>query len=125
MKKKRPTISFNLPFIFGEKVSVSKAHQYNTKWGKITGAELAEMKLKDFLKDGYRFVLEGKIGPHKLWIATHDEDYQQIRMKYKNDLVVHPMQFINLFRGGPRELEIENILVPAALLGATVTVIQS
>ena len=111
----RNKISFALPLKFGELV-LSKAHKYDTRWIRLTGPEILNFKIKDLLGD-IHLVFEGKAGNKRLWIVTHQEEYEQIKLKYRDDLVIHVRQIYRSL--GDLEV-VQSILVPAAMLGAQV-----
>lgn len=111
--KRRQKISFSLPLVFGEAI-VSKVHKYDTQWVRLTGQELAEIKIKDLIGDVH-FVLEGKTNDKRLWIVTHDDEYQQIRAKYPKDLVMHVGQIYKTFVDPGI---VESLLLPIGILEA-------
>lgn len=73
------------------------------KWQPILPEEILEMKLGDFLCQRYLF--EFKHGKHRYFVCTHAKDYDAIKMKYPEGVVINLKDVIGLWTGNFRAEE--------------------
>ncbi len=123
MKEKTP-INFTIPLVFGEKhqCQIEKVFKYNQRWEVLTKAELLDLKISDLFNVNGRFCIEGKLNDGQVFrVVSFDEDYQQVRFKFPNDLAIHLSQLYKIFQKTcDIETALPRILLPLGILNASI-----
>jgi hypothetical protein len=115
------TIEFNLPLRFGDKAEARRAWSYTTKWEALTKDDLMRMTIGSFALGEGRFIVELLIEGQPCRITTNDEDYQQIRAKYPQDICIHARQVYEIFRETILAKDtLPRLLLPVGVLNGTI-----
>lgn len=114
-------ISFNIKPEFGAAKDF-KAFYYNTQWEPVTFEKALKYQLKDLLnpKTPFRFMAEFTIYNRPCVVASFKEDYNQLRAKYPDRIVIHLEQIINLWKQHKDNQDLPRVLMAAGILDATV-----
>lgn len=112
-------ISFNITPEFGKGF---KAYTYSTKWEPLTFERAIQYQLKDFLepKNTFRFIAEFLIYNQPCVVASFQEDYNHLKTKYPDKIVIYLEQIINLWKQHKDNQDLPRVLMAAGLLNATV-----
>lgn len=116
-------VKFNQTLTFGESspVELVKAHQYTREWEKLPFEKFLGMKMEDFFGGQLRIVVECRIENKTCRIASHQEDFDAIRLKHPDDLCVYLRQIFLLWRHVTDiEEELPRVLIACNELGASV-----
>lgn len=115
-------VKFDQKLIFGDSspLKLNKAHQYNQEWERLSFEQFLKIKMEDIF-GGLRLVAECKVLNKVCRVTTHQQDYDAIRQKYPDDLVVDLRQIFMLWKHVPDfNEELPRVLIACGKLDATV-----